>query len=71
MADFVADMQRRGVIGGEFAGITWGDFQRAMQRLGVQDDDRIASIEYGVALGSSGRICRDDDVDGVEIREVR
>ena len=57
---------------GVSAGTTWGSFRWAMAVLGVRDDDRIASIEYGCSrLGGNGIIVRDDADDGVEIREVR
>ena len=57
---------------GVSAGVTWGSFKWAMATLGVRDDDRIASIEYGCSqFGGNGIIVRDDADDGVEIREVR
>ena len=70
MADFVADLERRAIERGLWAGVTWGDFKRAIEGLGVRDDDRLASIEYGVAMNGRGVIVRDDDDMGVEIREV-
>jgi hypothetical protein len=51
-------------------GNTWGAIKAAMTVLGVRDDDRIASIEYGVMQFGSGRIVRDDAPDGIEIKEV-
>lgn len=51
-------------------GLTWGDFQAAMRLLGIRDDDRIASIDYGCGTGT-GRLLRDDATDGIEIRETR
>jgi hypothetical protein len=51
-------------------GLTWGDFKAAMQLLGVKDDERIASIDYGCGTGT-GRLIRDDAPDGVEVRETR
>lgn len=52
------------------AGLTWGEFQAAMKLLGVKDDERIASIDYGNCNGT-GRLMRDDAPDGIEIRETR
>lgn len=53
-------------------GVSWGAFKAAMTILGVKDDDRIASIEYGTShFGGEGRIVRDDASDGIEIREKR
>ena len=51
------------------AGTTWGSFKRAMAQLGVDDDDRLASVEFGCKQGGSGHLLRDDAVDGIEIRE--
>ena len=51
-------------------GLTWGGFKAAMFVLGVNDEDHLASIEFGVTTGT-GRICRDDAPDGIEIREAR
>ena len=57
---------RRGVQ----TGLTWAGFKTAMTALGVRDEDHVASIEFGVTAGT-GRICRDDAPDGIEIREAR
>lgn len=51
------------------AGVTWGQFKAAMTVLGVQDEDRIASIEYGCKQYGTGSIVRDDAPDGIEVRE--
>lgn len=51
-------------------GLTWGDFKAAMVLLGVQDEDRIASIDYGCSSGT-GRLLRDDAPDGIEVRETK
>lgn len=51
-------------------GLTWGEFQAAMKLLGVQDSDRLASIDYGCGTGT-GRLLREDAGDGIEIRETR
>lgn len=56
---------------GVSAGLTWGSFKWAMAQLGVRDDDALASIEYGCALGGNGQLVRDDDDGGIEIRERR
>ena len=56
--------------GSVHAGLTWAGFKAAMERLGVTDEDHLASIEFGVTAGT-GRICRDDAPDGIEIRETR
>ena len=53
-------------------GVTWRAFKAAMTILGVTDEDRIASIEYGCShFGGAGRIVRDDAPDWIEIREGR
>ena len=52
------------------AGVTWGAFKAAMDTLGVDDADFLASIEYGCKQYGSGRIVRDDAPFGIEIREV-
>ena len=52
-------------------GNTWGAFKAAMLILGVQDEDRIASLEYGISVFGLGRIQREDAAEGVEIREVK
>jgi hypothetical protein len=51
-------------------GNTWASFKAAMEVLGVGDEDRVASIEFGVAQLGSSRIVRDDEADGIVIREV-
>ncbi len=51
------------------AGLCWGDFKAAMTLLGVGDEDRVASIEFGCKQLGTGRIVRDDAPDGIEIRE--
>ena len=52
-------------------GQTWASFKAAVERgLLVRDDDALASIEYGVRQGGSGRLVRDDAPDGIEIRET-
>ena len=56
--------------GSVHTGLTWADFKTAMTALGVTDEDHVASIEFGVTAGT-GRICRDDAPDGIEIREKR
>lgn len=69
MRDLTASLAART---GVSAGVTWGEFKWAMARLGVRDDDRIASIEYGCSrLGGGGVIVRDDADDGIEIREKK
>lgn len=50
-------------------GVTWASFKAAMTILGVEDEDRIASIEFGCKQFGSGRIVRDDAIDGIEVRE--
>ena len=56
-------------VDGVPAGLTWGQFKAAMTLLGVADDDRVASIEYGCAQCGTGKLVRDDAPDGIEIRE--
>ncbi len=51
-------------------GVTWGSVKAAIAGLGVEDDDVIAAIEIGVMQAGSGRLVRDDEPDGIEIREV-
>jgi hypothetical protein len=58
-------VQREGVP----MGLTWGDVKAAFQLLGVRDDDRIAGIELGMAQLGSGRLYRDDEADGIVVRE--
>ena len=52
------------------AGVTWGHFKQAVERLGVTDGQPLASIEFGVAQLGSGRIVAEVARDGVEIREL-
>ena len=55
-----------------YVGRTWGDLKRAIELLGVRDDDALASIEYGVIWHRSGLIALERDEHGsAEIREVR
>ena len=51
-------------------GNTWASFKAAMAVLGVTDADRVASIEFGVSQLGTSRIVRDDEPDGIVIREV-
>lgn len=73
--DGMADLERklRARIGVP-AGLTRGDFQHALDLLGVKLSDPLSSIEYGVSVNGTGRIVRDDDASndrgGVEIREA-
>lgn len=54
------------------AGCTWGDFTRAVEGLGVRENDQLASIEYGVAQDGNGLLLMDtDDAGCVDIREGR
>ena len=55
---------------GVAAGMTWASFKTAMAQLGVEDDDFLGSIEYGVMQGGSGYVVRDDEDGLIEIREV-
>lgn len=66
--DLVASLIARGAA--KDAGLTWGMFKVAMRELGIQDSDRVASIEYGVKFGGSGHILREDASDGIEVREL-
>lgn len=58
-------------VGGVPAGTTWGDFKRAVESQGVQDNDPLDCIEYGNASTVSGHIGVDFSAEGVGIREVR
>ena len=51
-------------------GLTWGSIKAAMTILGVSDEDRVASIELGVGQLGCGRLFRDDEPDGIVIREM-
>lgn len=51
-------------------GSTWGSFKSAVEALGVRDDDTLACIEYGVRYAGSSYIVRDEDEDGIEVREI-
>lgn len=63
----VQQVQRRGLD----AGSTWGDFKRAVERLGIADDTPLASIEYGCSQFPTGRLCVElDDHGYAELREV-
>lgn len=54
-----------------YAGRTWGDFKKAVESMGVTDNDAVSSIEYGVAQDGNGFITRDaDDAGWIELREV-
>lgn len=65
--DLKASLIERGAA--KDAGLTWGQFQQAMRELGIQDGDRVASIEYGIRFGS-GHLVREDAADGIEVREI-
>ena len=54
---------RRGVP----AGNTVGSFIDALRTFG--EDTRLASIEFGIALGGNGRLVVDMTDEGIEIRE--
>lgn len=66
-ADLKASLLARN---GVAVGMTWASFKMAMEQLGVQDDDYLGSIEYGVMQGGSGYIVRNDEDGLVEIREL-
>ena len=65
VTDLLASLHRRA---GVPAGLTWRDFKAAMARLEVEDEDRIAMIDYGTHALNGGRLVRDDAPDGIEIR---
>ncbi len=53
-----------------FAGRSWGGLKKAVEALGVGDDDQV-SVEYDVMQGGSGFVLLDED-DGVKsIKEIR
>lgn len=52
------------------AGMTWGDFKHAMDCLGVKDSDPLSSIEHGVMAMGTGYIVKEDNGDGIEVREI-
>lgn len=62
----------RAALGSPYAGDTWGDFMRAMAEAGVRPNDVIGSIEFGVALRATGRLCIERDAnDAIDVREAR
>lgn len=65
-ADLQASLRKQG----GFAGYTWGEFKRAMRFLGVKDNDRLDSIEFG-GLNASRVITIGDGDEGLEVREKR
>lgn len=55
-----------------YAGLTWGDFKKAVEALGVTDTTDLGSIEYGITkYGGAHVIADQDDCGAVEIREMR
>lgn len=56
---------------GVAAGSTFGEFLAACRRMGIRDEDKLASIEFGVSAYGNGWITRDDDIDGISVREKR
>jgi hypothetical protein len=52
-------------------GHTVGHFIEALRRLGLRDEDTLASIEYGTSQMGHGRIVAEFNDDGhVEVREL-
>ena len=56
---------REGVPGGH----TLGEYKAALSALGLTDDTRIASIEWGISQSGNGRVILDVTSEGIELRE--